>query len=58
MQFECKIEGENVIIHKDIFGYMIMSREKEKQIAHLKGKIFDDMQEKINQFWEQVKSIL
>jgi hypothetical protein len=53
MQFECNIEGENVIIKKDILRYMVVSRDKEKQISHLKG--FDELQDKINKFWEQIK---
>jgi hypothetical protein len=58
MKFEASIEGENVIIPKKVFEYMITSRQKEKQIAHLGGKIWDDLQEKINEFWLQCENIL
>ena len=58
MKFEARIEGENIIISKKVFKYMITSREKEKQITHMGGKIWDDLQRRIDKFWIGCSGVL
>jgi hypothetical protein len=56
-KLEARIEGENIIISKKSWNYLLAARRKELQIVHLGGKIWDRLQGKISAFFDQCEEL-
>jgi hypothetical protein len=59
MKLEAKVDGENVIISKNSFRYLLRCFDKQKILSELGAKkVWLDMQSKIDEFINKCKKIL
>jgi hypothetical protein len=58
MKFEARIEGENIIIPKDKFRYMVNCWKYQKDIHKLGGNLQADLQKKMDKYYKQAEKLL
>jgi len=56
--FEAEESGDKVVIPKNIFRYMVLCWDKQKDIQNLGGNLQDDIQKRMDEFYKQAKEFL
>jgi hypothetical protein len=58
MKLEAKVDGENVIISKGSFKYLLDSYKEVKRITKPDSKIWDGVSKQIDKFHEECEKLI